>query len=152
LIYGTSATLGPDFVGIDRLPRHALGPFGRWSRRFSPGRDGDRRLGLLGSSKEALAFARYVAGPAAQAGLYAASGGQAGHRAAWTSTEVDQEAGGFYSGTLATLDGAWLRPRHDGYMNFQGPASDRIATALHDGNLRSAVEDLERLFAASFKD
>jgi multiple sugar transport system substrate-binding protein len=102
--------------------------------------------------KEALAFARYVAGPAAQAGLYAASGGQAGHRAAWTSTEVDQEAGGFYSGTLATLDGAWLRPRHDGYMNFQGPASDRIATALHDGNLRSAVEDLERLFAASFKD
>lgn len=100
--------------------------------------------------EEALAFARYVAGPEAQAGLYSASGGQAGHRAGWTNPKADQAAGGFYSGTLATHDGAWLRPRHNGYMGFQGPASERVATALRDGDFNGALDDLERLFASSF--
>ena len=100
--------------------------------------------------EEAMAFACHVAGPKAQAGTYAGAGGQAGHRAAWTDEGVDRAAGRFYSGTLATLDAAWLRPRHDGYMAFQGRASERISEALQGGNLGVAMDDIERLFAASF--
>jgi len=98
----------------------------------------------------AIAFARYVASPGVQRAAYVRAGGQAGHRTAWTDPQVDLAAGGFYSGTLATLDGAWVRPRHDGYMAFQGPASERISQALKDGDLDGALDDLQRLFDASF--
>ena len=98
----------------------------------------------------ALAFARHIAGPEAQAGLYIEAGGQAGHRAGWTSAAGDAAAGGFYSGTLATLDGAWMRPRHDGYMPFQQAAAERVNQALTDGRITAALDDLDAMFAQSF--
>ena len=100
--------------------------------------------------EDALAFARHVAGPQAQAGRFASLGGQVGHRGAWTDGRVVADGGRFYSGTLATLDGAWMRPRHDGYMAFQGPASERIADALRTGGFGAALDDLQRLFDATF--
>lgn len=98
----------------------------------------------------AIAFARHAAGPEAQAGFWASTGGQAGHRDAWVSAQVDAGAGGFYSGTVATLDAAWMRPRHDGYMPFQQEASERINAALKDGKFEAAMDDLDRMFAATF--
>ena len=98
----------------------------------------------------AIAFAQHIAGPEVQRGLYAASGGQVGHAAAWTDPQVDAAAGGFYSGTARSLDAAWLRPRHDGYMGFQQRASQRICQALRDRDFGAAINDLETLFAASF--
>lgn len=100
----------------------------------------------------ATAFARHAAGPAAQRGLWASAGGQAGHRAAWTAPEADAGAGGFYSRTIATLDGAWMRPRHDGYMPFQQAASERLNLALKDGRTDAALDDLDRMFADSFPE
>ena len=58
---------------------------------------------------------------------------------------------GFYRDTRATLEGAWVRPRHDGYMAFQQEASDRVNAGLRrskDG--RQVVADLNRLFRDSF--
>ncbi|MGR3802497.1 extracellular solute-binding protein [Marinibacterium profundimaris] len=98
----------------------------------------------------AVAFARHIAGPEAQAGLYVSAGGQAGHRAGWTDRAADDAAGGFYSGTLATLDGAWMRPRHDGYMPFQQAAAERIGQSLKDGQIEAALDDLDRMFTESF--
>ncbi|MBB94159.1 MAG: ABC transporter substrate-binding protein [Rhodobacteraceae bacterium] len=99
----------------------------------------------------ALAFARHIAGPEAQAGLYVSAGGQAGHRGGWTSASADVAAGGFYSGTLATLDGAWMRPRHDGYMPFQQAAAERVNQALHDGQITAALDDLDAMYVKSFR-
>lgn len=101
--------------------------------------------------KAAIAFARHIAGPKAQRGLYAGSGGQVGHGEAWADSAVDDAAGGFYSGTARTLAGAALRPRHDGYMPFQDAASARIVAALKDGDFAGAVDDMDRLFADTFK-
>jgi multiple sugar transport system substrate-binding protein len=69
-----------------------------------------------------------------QRGPYAAAGGQPGHGAAWLDAAVDQAANGFYSRTRATLEGAMLRPRHDGYMAFQ----DKAARLVTDGLLAKA--------------
>lgn len=99
----------------------------------------------------AIAFARNLAGPEVQRSLYASSGGQVGHGEAWADPAVDEQAGGFYSGTAATLQAALLRPRHDGYMPFQDAASARIVAALKDGDFAGAVDDIERLFAATFQ-
>lgn len=101
--------------------------------------------------KEAIDFAYWIAGGNVQRGPYAAAGGQPGHAAAWEDDTVNQATGDFYRDTRATLEGAWMRPRHDGYMAFQQAASDRINEGLAGRHAAGAVvADLNRLFQNSF--
>ena len=98
----------------------------------------------------AIDFAYFVASGDVQRGIYAAGGGQPGHAAAWDDDVVNAATSDFYRATRKTLESAWVRSRHDGYMAFQQAASDRI----NDGLLRKeaaqkVVDDLNRLFAAS---
>ncbi|RWE52997.1 MAG: carbohydrate ABC transporter substrate-binding protein, partial [Mesorhizobium sp.] len=82
---------------------------------------------------------------------YAAAGGQPGHAAAWEDDVVNAATGNFYRDTRATLEGAWVRPRHDGYMAFQPQASDRINEGLAGRqDARRVVADINRLFRESF--
>jgi multiple sugar transport system substrate-binding protein len=78
----------------------------------------------------AIDFAFHVASGPVQAGIYARSGGQPGHADAWDSEAVNAPVHGFYRLTRRTLDGAWVRPRHDGYMPFQDAASQLINDCL----------------------
>ena len=99
----------------------------------------------------AIDHAYWLAGAAVQAGLYAAAGGQPGHGLAWEDEAVNAPVGGFYRNTRATLEGAWVRPRHNGYMGFQAAASERLNGGLRAGeSARSVVADLNRLFRESF--
>lgn len=102
---------------------------------------------LRGHGAEAAAFARWVAGGEAQAGLYAEAGGQPGHGDAWAAEAVNRPVLDFYRATRRTLDLAWVRPRHDGYMAFQQAASDRLNDGLRRGEPgATVVADLNRLF------
>lgn len=65
----------------------------------------------------AVEYLTWMHQPAHQAGAYFRNGGQPGIRTAWVSAEDDREAGGFFSGTLETLDKAYLRPRFDGFIH-----------------------------------
>jgi multiple sugar transport system substrate-binding protein len=99
----------------------------------------------------AIDFAYWIASAAVQSGPYAASGGQPAHAAAWESRDVNAAADGFYAKTRATLDAAWVRPRHNGYMGFQQSGSERIIAGLKAGDSsKSVIADLNALFAASF--
>ncbi|RCS22290.1 carbohydrate ABC transporter substrate-binding protein [Phyllobacterium salinisoli] len=101
---------------------------------------------------EAIDFAYWVASGDVQRGLYAASGGQPGHAAAWQDGTVNQATSDFYAATRQTLEGAWLRPRHDGYMAFQQAGSDRLNGGLLRGDsARVVIADLNRLFVESFR-
>jgi len=80
--------------------------------------------------EQAADFAYCVASGPVQEGLYTASGGQPGNAAAWSSTQVNAPVADFYRNTRATLDGAWLRPRHKGYIGFQQWAGERVTHAL----------------------
>ena len=96
-------------------------------------------------------FAFWVASGDVQRGLYAAAGGQPGHASAWADTAVNAPVADFYTKTRATLDGAWVRPRHDGYMPFQHWAADRLNQGLRAGeDGDSVLVDLDRAFAQSF--
>ncbi|MCB8881132.1 extracellular solute-binding protein [Acidisoma cellulosilytica] len=98
----------------------------------------------------AIDFAYWVAGAEAQAGLYAEAGGQPGHAAAWDSKAVNEPVGQFYRNTRATLEGAWLRPRHDGYMPFQHEASERLRSGLMQRAPAAAViADLNALYRST---
>lgn len=90
-------------------------------------------------AREALEFALWSAEPATQAGVYAMAGGQPAHPAAWESTEVNAKAGDFYRATRKTLEGAWVRPRHDGYMPFQDAGSRRLLEGLQKGESAPAI-------------
>jgi multiple sugar transport system substrate-binding protein len=99
----------------------------------------------------AVDFAFWIASAEVQRGPYAAAGGQPGNAVAWQDPALDHAAGGFFSATRATLERAWVRPRHDGYMRFQAAASLRLNAALRAGDDADLLlKDLDRLFAQSF--
>jgi multiple sugar transport system substrate-binding protein len=99
----------------------------------------------------AVDFAYWIASADIQRGPYAAGGGQPGNAAAWADPAVNDPVFGFYTNTRATLEGSWVRPRHDGYMRFQETASQRLLTALRAAEpADAAVAALNQLFCESF--
>jgi multiple sugar transport system substrate-binding protein len=73
--------------------------------------------------------------------------GQPALRSAWQDDAVNAATGGFFAATLATVEAALLRPRHDGAIAFQTMASTRLRAALLDGDGADAVlDDLETLY------
>ena len=98
----------------------------------------------------AIDFAYWISSADVQKGLYASSGGQPGHATAWEDEIVNAATGDFYANTRATLEAAWVRPRHDGYMTFQQAASDRINAGLKGGESGDVVvADLNAMFVKS---
>lgn len=99
----------------------------------------------------ARAYAYWVASADVQRGLYATSGGQPGHAAAWEDDAVNAATHDFYRATRTTLERAYVRPRHHGYMAFQDAASKRINAGLI-GRERAAtvLADLDRMYEESF--
>ncbi|MDB5523772.1 MAG: hypothetical protein JWM58_1535 [Rhizobium sp.] len=98
----------------------------------------------------AIDFAYWIASAEIQKGIYAASGGQPAHAAAWEDETVNGATGDFYANTRATLEAAWVRPWHDGYMAFQHAASERINAGLKGGESGDVViADLNAMFVKS---
>lgn len=98
-------------------------------------------------ANEAADYAFWIASAHVQRGLYAESGGQPGHAAAWGDDGVNGAAHDFYRRTRATLDAAWVRPRHSGYMAFQDAAATRLNAGLLSGETPAAiVEALNQLY------
>lgn len=99
----------------------------------------------------AIDYAYWVASGDVQRGLYASSGGQPAHASAWEDEAVDASTHGFYRDTRRTLEGAWVRPRHNGYTAFQDAAARRLNAGLLSGEAPAAlVAALNRLFRESF--
>jgi len=101
----------------------------------------------------AIDFAFWAASGPVQRGLYASAGGQPAHADAWGDAGVNAAARGFYFDTRATLDGAWLRPRHAGYMAFQRAASERLNEGLKaKERAASLVRALNEMYRSSLPD
>jgi len=79
---------------------------------------------------ELLDHLRWLMSAEAQAGFIPAHSGQPSARSAWTDATVDSAAGGFYSGTLGTIENSWVRPRFAGYIPFQSEASAIVRAGL----------------------
>jgi multiple sugar transport system substrate-binding protein len=78
---------------------------------------------------------------ATQETLIPAEAGQPGLRSAWLSEAVNASAGNFYRNTVRTLESAWVRPRHPGYIAWQALASKMIANGLQTGAAADALLD-----------
>jgi multiple sugar transport system substrate-binding protein len=108
--------------------------------------------GFSGHREAAIDFAYWIASGPVQADRYWRSGGQCGHAAGWEADASNEATLGFYRQTRKTLEGGWLRPRHDGYMPFQAQASERINQAITSSEPSAkAIAELNDLFANSFR-
>ncbi len=84
-------------------------------------------LSSLSEYRDAAAnLARRIASPEVQSGIYAISGGQPGHAAAWQSDDVNSLVQDFFVATWNTIDQAFLRPRVSGHRRFQVLAGELI--------------------------
>jgi multiple sugar transport system substrate-binding protein len=92
-------------------------------------------------------FAAFTAAPETQMGVYFQSGGQPGHRAAWTDDAVNTACNDYFCDTLQTLDESLLRPQFPGYMNFQDAATP-VAHACVSGTISpsDAAVEINRLY------
>jgi multiple sugar transport system substrate-binding protein len=82
----------------------------------------------------AMEFVQLVAGGPFQRTAYVQSGGQPGHRSAWTDEGANRLSNQFFQGTLRTLDHGYMRPRFDGYIAFQEHAGAMLREALLSGH------------------
>jgi multiple sugar transport system substrate-binding protein len=92
-------------------------------------------------AEAALAYAQFVADGETQAGIYAADGGQPAHRRAWLDEENNRQTGDFFRATLPTIEQAYMRPRFDGYIDFQVKAPAHVVAVLKGENAPSAALD-----------
>jgi multiple sugar transport system substrate-binding protein len=100
----------------------------------------------------ALKYAEMVAEPNCQETLYFETGGQPGHRAAWTSEHTNQLSNNYFKNTLPTLDRAFLRPRYAGHMYFQDRAGAPIRSYLmQGGDEKELLAQLNRLYLETRK-
>lgn len=93
---------------------------------------------LSSHPSEAVAYAKWLVSPGHQRGTYFSEGGQPASLAAWADSSVNAMADGFFSGTLQTLQTAYVRPRFDGFVRFFEAAGLQINRCLR-GELKDQV-------------
>ena len=100
----------------------------------------------------ALEYSYWIAGSECQKNLFYSSGGQPGNMDAWNDESINSETNNFFKNTKQTLNLAWIRPRHNGYMNFQDNSGDIINEFLQSNTKESFVIDkLTALYQESFE-
>ncbi len=140
--YARASSAGYRLRFLD-IPSSGLGPVGSVL--------GGAGIAVSASSArqdEAAAFAAWICGSGAQRELVAPAGGQPASRSAWLDPGLDAAAGGFFSGTLASIEGSHVRPRDAWWPRFQEQSGELLAEQLRTGERAAVVVDaLEELYA-----
>ena len=87
---------------------------------------------------EGIAYAKWLVSPEHQRGTYFREGGQPASLEAWTEPSVNAATDNFFSGTLQTLQTAYLRPRFNGFVRFFEAAGIEINRCLR-GEVKDAT-------------
>jgi multiple sugar transport system substrate-binding protein len=96
---------------------------------------------------EALRFVEYLLEPALYSENYTSAGGQSAHLNDWHSETLNSLCNGFFRNTLATLAGAYVRPRLAGFNLFQEKAADLVHEAVDQSMPVSiAAKKLNKLY------
>lgn len=95
--------------------------------------------------EEALSYAKFLCSPDYQAGTYFRNGGQPASLTAWTTEENNSLCMDFFSGTLNTMQNAYLRPAFNGFIRHYREAGLRIRDYLTgNGNINDLADWLRR--------
>jgi multiple sugar transport system substrate-binding protein len=104
-----------------------------------------------GQRELALEYACWVADATTQRTEYVRAGGQPAAVAAWEDPAADALTGGFFRSTRATIEAAYLRPRHPEFPEFQTDAAAVLRETVL-GNLApdAAVDEIARRYRQTF--
>jgi multiple sugar transport system substrate-binding protein len=133
---GYSTGAGPRVCRFADIPSAGLGPVGAVL-----GGAGLAVSAATSHPQEAAAFAAWASGADAQHEIVGRYGGQPAQRAAWDDAALDVHIGGFYSGTRATIDRAWVRPREPWWPGLQLEAGELLTYGLRAGEPATALTD-----------
>ena len=101
----------------------------------------------------AMDYALWVAGAQCQTGPFFAAGGQPGHAHAWEDEAINAATHGFFADTRESLENAWLRPRHDGYLAFQEKGGEIVnAFVRGDAAAEITLNQLNATYRDSFSN
>jgi len=101
----------------------------------------------------ALEYSFWISGSDCQQTTFYTSGGQPGNSDAWENYNINLETNNFFKNTRSTLDKAWVRPRHNGYMKFQDESGNIINEYLQSNMSEAKVIDkLTSKYAESFEE
>jgi multiple sugar transport system substrate-binding protein len=92
-------------------------------------------------SKELLDHVAWLMDVQTQTAFFPTYGGQPSARDAWHDESVNAASGNFYANATQTAETALLRPRFDGYVDFQTRASHILRTSFTDGTDPRATLD-----------
>jgi multiple sugar transport system substrate-binding protein len=96
---------------------------------------------------EAMAYAAWITSAHVQTRLYFEAGGQPGRLEAWTDDGVNAASGDFFRRTIATMEGAYVRPRIRGYQAFQKQASTIVVDHVTGrASAAATLDDLDELW------
>jgi multiple sugar transport system substrate-binding protein len=99
---------------------------------------------------EAAAYAAWLCSAEVQKSLYVENGGQPGNRLAWLDDRANELTHNFFRNTIATLDHAFLRPRHKGWVRFQEQAGELINRMLRENSsVERCLSQLSELYNAT---
>ncbi|MBT6099485.1 MAG: extracellular solute-binding protein [Marinovum sp.] len=102
--------------------------------------------------REATEYAFWIAGAECQKGLFFESGGQPGNASAWEDDACNDKTRNFFRNTRETLETSWLRPRYDGYMNFQALGGDIVHAFLRgNSTVGATVKKLQSAYELSLQ-
>jgi multiple sugar transport system substrate-binding protein len=90
------------------------------------------------NKEAALEFVAFAASEEGQ-GLILSMHGQPGLAALWAEGEADSRFNGFFTSTCRSIEMAWTRPRHRGYIVFQIKIGEIVAAGLRDKARGTAV-------------
>ncbi len=91
------------------------------------------------------------AGAVCQPGPFFDAGGHPAPAHAWKNEPITAPPGGFFEDTRQTLKTAWLRPRHDGYLDFQEQGGEIVnAFVRGDATAKITLDQLNAIYRDSF--
>ena len=99
----------------------------------------------------AAAYGAWLCSAAIQAGPYVASEGQPANRAAWVDERANDWTNGFFADTRSSMEEAYVRPRHPGFVPFQTWAGKAIHAFLdRDEDAASLLEKMDVAYGRSW--
>lgn len=97
-------------------------------------------------------YAFWLAGAECQSSIYFDAGGQPGNSVAWEDDRCNALTLDFFRNTRQTLETVYLRPRYDGYLEFQDRGGNIVNACLSGRvSVRQAAEDLQQSYEETLK-
>ncbi len=100
----------------------------------------------------AVDFTKWICSEKVQANFYTQHGGQPGHKAAWLNDEANSITNNFFTNCLPIMENGYMRPRYNGYLDFQDKAGLPLQQYLKkEISIPTAFSKMNEIYSSSLQ-